>query len=502
MKRILSFLLTLCLCFMVSACGAKSTDNDSGSTGGGSGSGGGSGDGIETVSALYDMRVASLTNEGVIENYHNTIIGLPNGEIMAIDLCINDMNDMVEFETQMTYFVNGNLPVGDGYSYQIDYLISTMPYLKITEMSFYDTVKVKNFYRPDMEIDLDLWYKAMNRGSGISNFVQGYIDYILALPDECLTGRERLYYDAEDVIDQPTDLQRRSKDYRFYYYAYNIYYLIGMGLMHDKGTNIIKTTSDSDFTKTFKHDGTTYSFSLDFYSPEPVVERIGLRQMYAFTPTTSDGELGKWDLIDGFYIDDLYQSQSYEFNTIVSLNYGEFDLLYLNSPTYNVLKSFINHHNPNKKYDVLLATYSDDSHATQYDNVWYKLFNEIELSDDIYVPGLLFDSEKIETNRFIVRRGFGDGTADFWNRNTQIFKKIFNYGNVDERVVTLENSVYVRFIESDSDMTLPVLRVNKNGEISLKNITSYVPGSDYADVNYHLLRPSIDGVLVPTTKLF
>ena len=474
-------------CLALAGCGKTPPNNPSDS-----GDGSGGGNNVATVSTLYDMKVASLTVADATSEDHNTLIMLPDGKVMAIDLFLTE--DML-FDFQLEYermvgfqFQEYN---EDGL-YRIDYLIDTGKTYNLPDW-FFNYFKVKNFYRVNKKEYIDMWARDYLNLAYEDATKEAFVERIKALPSKYWTGIQKPYYENQHYIVNATDEQRHSPDYMWLTYGGSERWFKLIADLHDQGANIIATTSDSDIVNTFIHNGVTYSYTIDFYCPEPVFPNFYMTESLSFIPNALNGSYGTWGFSgEGvMYVDDENDSQAAEFRTIVSINYGDFDLLYLNAPTYNVFDSFLKQHNPNKKYDALVGTFYQESVGQQYHYCWKKIINDYE-DNGIYIPEYLMDVSKIDKNIMIMRESYD---SEFWNRNLDIYKKFFKYDET-KMPLSVDNSYYSVNYERGT-IHLPVITITKSGEFFAKVITTNEP---CVDDNYKLLYPSIDGVYIETTE--
>jgi len=484
-KYLFSFLLTIPMVFVLTACGGDSDSGSGGNSGGGSG-----GSTVNTVATMYDMKVASLTLAGATSENHNTLIMLPDGKIMAIDLFLTDFDSVCDFTYEYERMIGYQFQkYTEDYLYRIDYLIDTGKTWSLPD-DFFRYFKVKNFYRVNKKEYVDMWARDYLNLGYEDKAKEDFVERIKSLPSKYWTGIQKPYYESQNFITNATDQQKKSPDYMWLSYGgYDKWFKL-IADLHDQGANIIATTSNSDIVNTFMHNGVTYSYTIDFFCPTPVFPSLSMKESLSFIPNTLNSSYGTWGYTgEGvMYVDDEYDSQAAEFRTIVSIKYGDFDLLYLNAPTYNVFDSFLKNHNPNKKYDVLVGTFYQESTGQQYRYCWKKIIEDYE-NNNIYIPEYLMDISKIDKNIMIMRESYD---SEFWNRNLDIYKKFFKYGDASKMPLSVENSYYSANYEG-GNLYLPVITINKSGDFFAKVITTDEP---CVDDNYKLLYPSIDGVLI------
>ena len=495
-KKILSFLLALLIIPFVgifSACGntdggnggspsgsgGNSGGGSSGGSGGGSGSGANGGSQVETV--LYDLKISTCKPEDYV-NYQNTagckVVWLPDGKTMVIDPIFDDDMSFRSFYSEFTGRLKRDPETGKEI---IDYLVVTQednifdPEELLGEYSRYE---IKNYYRPDIEIKFDnweIWYDDAQKTAigGVA------VEDVFSILPEHLEGRSRVFY--EDY-----DYKEAGDDNSTLLYEYNEDYILSLALAQKKGVNIEKITNDTKITNTITKDGNDYTYTIDFWSPEPIVdERDG-------TLTNIYGGTRGNELIGQEYIQDQrYYDQIAEYNTILTINYGEFDLLYLDKPTENVFNSFFKHHDKTKKYDVIWGDYRcdvDRSISTNnFDKPWKRTLGEYYAKGEIAMS-YLYDINKIDTNYIISSLSTG-GHRDWYGNSgtTGTWMKFYFYGlnSIYPPVMKKENIINPVYGDFD-DMRIPVITAQKNGVHGVVKVEQS-----------HMLRssltPTIDG---------
>ena len=464
-KRILSFIFAIFLlvpCMFFVGCG-NTTPNDPASppdqetgTGTGEGNSGSSGSGEgakqDTISTLYDMRVVSYK----IGDYQAAqLIWLPDGKTMLIDPYLV----RYEYDFRMFYmqFTNDSKYDQEGYLY-IDYLVVTNTNKIYMDMgSFFNAFRVGTYYRPDMGIDLEKWRDYLSGDDSVDGL---YMDDYFSISQEHLTGRSTSNYQGE--------ISFGANDGKPYC-EYNEKYLESLYYAELFGTNIVKLQNNEPLTQTFCYGGKDYTYTFDFYSPEPKIDSSAISTHYGFP------------VIDEYY-------QTAEFNTIISLNYGDFDLLYLDKATYNVLESFFAHHDETKKYDVWLGCYEKRNEIRDNLNQSYmRLFNEKRLQGE-YLITKIFDKTKINTN--ILYFALTQSVAD-WNRTDSMITWethcIYKFDPEEDRVL-LNTNTYFSSI-NNSGVVLPIIVIQKDYSHSVMELRDK---EEY--INF--LPPSIDGVIM------
>ncbi len=478
-------------CFIFGACGESSSNDASGggtnnsTTNNGGSNNGGNNASADTIDKMYDLQIASLlekTNRHYNEN--NTLIRLPDGKTLAIDYVPSNLS---EFEAQFGYFTN-LAPSSDlNYVYEIDYYVCTTPMLNFNA-NFFSTVKVKNFYRPNMEIDLESWKETADKMGNLyyPSSMSIYYEDIMNLPKEYLTGRKKPYFDASASKPAPENTHNETSDMYAYYNEINNWsYLQALVLLHQQGTNIILTTDESDITSNFTYGGKEYSYTIDFTCPEPTMPQMEMSNMLEFFPKATNPNVGSWGFPENpkQYAIDINKKQDFEFITFVGISYQDFDMLYMHEPTYNAFKGFMEQHNPDKKYDLFLATHTESERHDQFDDVWKDIFKYYE-EKGLYLLDLLMDKNKQDTNILIMRE---HEPNMFWNNLVASYKAVFT---PEQQVLKLENSYKV--YNNTYGIHLPVVTVKKNGEFYVEivsDLNSYDITKDYS-----LLCPSFDGV--------
>ncbi len=464
-KRILSFLFAIFLiipCFLLTACGQKppADQNDTPSQDTGSSDNGGNDnkdDDVSTITTLYDMRVVTYKYGG------NTaqVIWFPDGKTMVIDPrvvgCDSDFSRFYEAFTNSTKWDN------ETGTMIIDYLVVTNESkINIDAQLFFNYFSIGTYYRPDMGIDLEYWY----------DYVMGDLYYdgismedIFAISPEHLQGRMKPYLEG--------NLNLNIGDENFYY-EYNGDYLLSLYYAEFFGYDIVKIQNDTTITQTFKHSGRTYSYSVDFYSPEPIIEPTG-RVQYEY-----EGGPIK-------YISTIDYDQTAEYNTLVSIHYGDFGVLYLDWATKNVLTSVLDNYNPTKKFDVMLGSYKKESTAENLHLAYQKIFTDYRNIDE-YPITKFFDKTNIETNRLLLALiyGFGD-----WNKSDKVSswetRCLYNFYPETERVLLTANTYFPSI--SASSMKFPIVIAKKDYTNIIREVTD-----EYLIDNNML--PTIEGVAV------
>lgn len=495
-KKILSFILAL---FMILPCsfamaGCKKADPDNSSTGGpsietpgggtpenetpdngGSSGGDSGGDSAQNVSTLYDLRVASYDYAEFAGYQYNPttaqIVWFPDGKTMVIDPILSvDLSICMDFEAFYGEFTN-YLKYNSSGKQVIDYLVVTNESKIVLNQTFFDVFEVKNYYRPDMEIVLDYWEPSFEYvvGSGDDMFVYGVsMADIKTINPTHLAGKPREYFEDCDFNGGNTILK----------YAYNDSYIMSLYHAEQAGTNIVKITSDLDFSSVLNYNGTEYTYSIDFFVPEAII-------------TPVEVALGKiWEnhhVVDQYIKSHVY-NQSAEFSATVSINYGDFDLLYLDKPTKNVLKSFLTNHNTNKKYDVMLGGYLwDGGSQNNITNAWADVFAEYEY-DSNYPLFKLFDKNKIDSNYIIASMFSQDSQRNWFNSGSWTEYVLYNMPYVQEKVLKKSNTIAPYRIKN-GDMKIPVVTVQKSGLHTVQ-----VLDDRYFYIDF--LKPTVDGVYV------
>ena len=481
-KKLLSLTLTLIMIIFMGvlpACSQPDNDPNDGST---PESGGGA---ITTPSdepVLYDLRVASYKEEAersneVIAMNGCKVIWLPDGKTVVVDPWFHDREDM-RFKSFYSEFTHDLKVETDNYSYYrhvIDYLVITNEaWVSFDVEKFFRNFTVKNYYRPDIEVDFDYWNYEMH----------------------CLREYEDSYHVAEEDVKSinPTHLEGRKRKYfeecynfdadgnTILEYQYNSDYIYSLYFAEQQGTNIQKITNNTKITNTIEKDGQSYTYSLDFWVPEAVVDDIG----WEFGYIEKDN-----NIIDEYMTN---YNQSAEYGCAFSLEYGDFGLIYLDKPTKNILKSFLINYDRTKKFDVWLgdSVWFPRLSAINYFDLYIKAFTEYESEyEDEYVISNWFDADKAATNYIIVNMLDVDA-KNHWFKNgsmTWIDYNLFGYSQDVDPVFTKENIIIPRNADWD-DRAMPIINVQKTGEHTLI-IRSESPGFS------QLLTPTIDGVALP-----
>ena len=498
-KKILSFLLALLIipfAGIFSACGntdggtGGSPSGSGGSSGGGSsgGSGGGSGSGanggnggsqVETV--LYDLKVSVCKPEDDV-NYQNTlgckVVWLPDGKTMVIDPRFSDDRNFRSFYYDFTNGLKRN-PITN--KLIIDYLVVTQednigdPKELLGEYSHYE---VKNYYRPDIEINLDNW-KILYDDSQKTAIGGVATEDVFSISPEHLEGRSRVFYEEYGY-------KEGGDDNRSLLYEYNEDYILSLALAQKNGVNIEKITNDTKITNTITKDGNDYTYTIDFWSPEPIVN-----QVYGTLTDIYGGARGDKVLGQEYIQDQRYYDQIAEYNTILSINYGEFDLLYIDKPTENVFNSFFEHHDKTKKYDVILGDYRCDVDmsisTSNFNKPWARTLSEYYGEGEIAMS-YLYDINKIDTNYIISSLSSG-GHRDWYGMSATsgTWMKYYFYGlnSLYPPVMKKENVINPVYGEFD-DMKIPVITVQKNGVHNVVKVTEL-------NMLGRSLMPTIDG---------
>lgn len=493
-------LLLVFVSFVFVGCGTTPTPSTPGAGGGssnpseGTGSGGGSAGSETTVSTVYDMKILSfLSEKGAPSGHHHaTLLALPDGKTAVIDLYIETLSDQTQFDYDFFYLVNGQTN-SDG-KFVIDYFISTNINDTYLPYGFTEMYEIKNFYRPNIELDLDLWFKAVATDSSLLDpFLNTdlYLEDIKAIPDSYLTGDYQAFYkDAQEMIPNPTTQQERSPDLYCYYYNYPQTYLLTLAELARNNVNVICSTSDTIISNTFNNNGKTYNYSIDFFVPEP-----------RFTPIASDlypmlvyqqinHSQGVWGFPDDpeYYIATVSYDQYAEYRSILSISYNGYDTLYLNEPTYYIWDSLVKAHDPSIKYEFMVASYYHKDTHPSYKFAWARVFEEYH-NKGIYIGSLLFDPAKIDENYFFLRTNSMDLYFQFTSTTSnKISKYLYRYEYApDQMVIKRENTLLAQF-KSRGDRTTQVINIQRDGTCNINTITGV------NDIYY--IQPSIDGVYI------
>lgn len=501
-KRILS-LICCVMMFMTSlvfigCSGGSDPGQPNGPGDSGSGGTGGVQPPADTVSTVYDMRVVTVEfeNTETFDPYSATLIALPDEKYMMVDPYL-DSDYISDLWMQYLYFSN-NKANSDGKSI-IDYLVVTNPQrVRGIDDWFFEYFEVKNFYRPNFEQDVDDWLYALDisgtpeteeisyYGSGPTGIKYGDLRQIDA---KHLTGHKRVAWEVE----------AHDATYTNYYYTYscNLEYLLALYRMQKNGVNIIQTTNDADITNTFRCGGVDYDYTIDFYVPEPNIDLKGaiMDTIFEYYAETEGGKPYWHKSKTKTYLTGKY-NQTAEIKTIISINYGDFDLLYLDSPTYNVFDSFLKNKDKNKKYDMLVGTYENDFDIKNQYRTW-PLLIDAYLAEDVYMPSLMFDAAKVDTNCFFLimddsetsGHWYGTGHGNPWTVND-----LYEYYYEDQIVIKKENTFTARTYRDQDyqlNIIMPILRAQKNGTHSVEVVTE-----DYPDSYLRALLPTVDGVYI------
>lgn len=470
------FIIFPCM-FMITGCKKSSTDNDSSNNSGGSngGSGGGSGGGnSQVVSTLYDMRFTTYKYSDHTSYsqtpYGGQLIWLPDGKTMVVDLCIeSEIDDNLDFVQFYEDFTNYSKHDSSGKPV-IDYFVVTNEKKVAIDSLFFDNFTIKNFYRPNMEIDLDYWRSDNQKIVGNDTYIfEHNIEDLKSINPEHLTGLPRKYF--EDC----TDLDPNNPNNTVLQYNYNDYYIISLYLAEQNNVNIIKLTDNSDISKTLSYNGNDYTYTIDFFMPEP---KINPTFENAFHNIIVNGQIS-----NEFYISSHIYYQAEEFNTAFSINYGEFDLLYLDRPSFNVLNWVIENHNENKKYDVLLGHYRFNDSSENFFDVWAK--NLLSYQDKgVFALTKLFDKTKIDSNYLIIPMASSISGTRF-TTNSSLY---FYDSSLVEVALKSQNQIRPARIKN-GNLNIPILKVLAGGEHSVQVLDDKFT---YCD----LLKPTINGQLV------
>ena len=398
------------------------------------------------------MRVVTYKNGS--KSAH--LIWLPDGKTMLIDPYL----ELQELDFVMFYNYFTNFSKYDEYgNLIIDYLVVTNTHkIYMNTHSFFLNFTIGTYYRPDMGIDLEKWREYLNG----TNYVDGFsMDEFFSISSEHLTGRSTSNYQG---------LISFGKNEGKPYCEYNEKYLESLYYAELMGTNIVKLQNNAPLTQTFCYGGKEYTYTFDFYSPEPKIDSSAISMGIGFPQ-----------------IEENYQSA--EFNTIVSLNYGDFDLLYLDKATYNVLDSFFAYHDENKKYDVWLGNYEKSEGLA--DNLYLaysRFFNAKRLQGEYFITKI-FDKEKIDTN--ILYFALTYSLVD-WNKSNSTItwetRCIYNIDPEEDRVLVNTNTYFSSI--NTSHAVLPIVVIKKDYTHSVTALEEHIQ-------EYHnFIIPSIDGVLV------
>ena len=342
-KKIISFLLVFLFVFplMFFAVGCGQNPGGDPPTGGGgnspSGDGGGTTTPVEdTISTLYDLRITyykpKFSSAYTYNAYGGTLIWLPDGKTMLIDPVINEPADFSSFYDDFTAFSKYDTSTNKRV---IDYLVVTAEKETSYHKWFWEFFLVKNYYRPDIEVDLDLMVEpSSNRLYDLGLEKEEFY----SVSEENLEGRTLEYYDSCWLDDQDPDNHELC-----FGYDYNYSYIASLAHAEKQGANIIKTTNNNDISANLIYKGDQYNYTIDFTVHESKVtaDATDFR-------TYKDGPTGVTVVLENNW-------QSSEYATTLSIEYQGFDALYFNNPTYNIFSSMLQSIPQDKKYDVLIG---------------------------------------------------------------------------------------------------------------------------------------------------
>jgi hypothetical protein len=474
-KKFLSFLLVLIfafpLMFFVPGCNpSQNQDTNPPSEDEGNNSSGDSSQGDttpleDTISTLYDLRITYYKPEyHALDNpYGGTLIWLPDGKTMLINPVITKLADFVFFYSD---FTNYSKYEDGGSRMIIDYLIVTAPTEIAVNKGFWGDFVIKNYYRPDIEIDFNYWeepYSTYDYGLEIEDFY--------AISKENLEGRSLEYFDHTWLSNS------LENAVRYYGYDYSYQYIASLAHVEKQGGNIIKTANTSDIITTLVYKSSQYSYTSDFYVPESKVTPNPL-----YLQTHKDGPSGDVVLLND-------NNQTAEYGTILSIEYRGFNVLCLNTLTENLLSSFLSSNPQNKKYDVLVGSLRHGS-VTE-NNLHGAVSKNIEYYQSEYdknIMSVIFDSSKVETN-YIFLNTADDTTNNEWTRKGATMDLfIFNYPGTQEKYVSYDN-LLIPCRASGIKTIIPIIIKCKDGIHSIKEIKT-----DLDLVTQ--MGPTVDGVLV------
>ena len=481
-KKILSFLLVFLFVFplMFFAVGCGQNPGGDPPTGGGGNSPSGDGGGTttpvqDTISTLYDLRITYYkpASAYTYNYYGGALIWLPDGKTMLIDPVITEPSDFSLFYDDFTSFLKYDTTTNKRV---IDYLVVTTENEIVYHKWFWNDFLVKNYYRPDIEVDLDL----MVEPSYTQLFDLGLEkEEFYGVSEENLEGRSLEYFDTYWWDEQDPDNHKLC-----FGYDYNYSYIASLVYAEKQGANIIKTTNNSDISTTMVYKGNQYKYTIDFNVPESKVtaDATDFR-------TYKAGPTGETVMLQN-------NCQSSEYATILSIEYQGFDALYFNNPTTNIFSSMLQSIPQNKKYDLLIGNIRENSLRNNLKLSILENVQDYQNEYDRSVMSYIFDSSKVETNYFLLNTGDLE-TNTMWNglggaNYVNLF--IYNYPDSQERFIIPENTLIPIYQASGyggskAKINIPVITTTKDGNHTLKKFED-------EETLFLYFGPTVDGVII------
>lgn len=318
-----------------------------------------------TISKLYDFRV--------INTDYFTLVILPDGKLALIDPMINGDSSLLFLQDLLPYTRDADK---DGLV-EIDYLIVTSIY-DISGDSTWLDFEVLNYYRPNIEIDLDkikLWDLIPKYGFCYNGEYCSEEDFA-NIPESYLTGYPLSYYNN---VKGSIGEQEGVYHGRFDYYLASLYYA------SKNNVNVYPLTSANNITNTFVYDGKTYSYTFNFLDIIPTAQPMTSYKNKIFN--------NKHENVEYYYAHDA-NDQFREYSHIFTITYQDVSILYTNLPTRNLLRAYSEKYGYDIKVDLFVSKYYNDDSMTNL--ISPVIFIKQQYGYDF--PGQIFDINKKSTN--------------------------------------------------------------------------------------------------------